>query len=76
MGNERMISEHQTLDEIESLIDPSVFFRVNRQFIVHMQTVARIRTTHKGLTVQLVAPFNFELDISREKATAFKDWLA
>jgi hypothetical protein len=37
--------------------------------------VARVKTTHKGLTVQLKSPFNIELDISREKATAFKDWL-
>lgn len=76
MGNEKMIGEHQTLDEVESLIDPSVFFRVNRQYIIHLQTVARVKTTHKGLTVQLKPPFNLELDISREKATAFKDWLA
>jgi len=75
MGNEKMIGEHQTLDEVESLIDPSVFFRVNRQYIIHLQTVARVKTTHKGLTVQLKAPFNIELDISREKATAFKEWL-
>jgi DNA-binding LytR/AlgR family response regulator len=75
MDNEKMIGEHQTLDEVEALIDPSVFFRVNRQYIIHLQTVARVKTTHKGLTVQLKAPFNFELDISREKATAFKEWL-
>jgi DNA-binding LytR/AlgR family response regulator len=75
IDNEKMIGEHQTLDEVESLIDPSVFFRVNRQYIIHMQTVARIKTTHKGLTVQLKSPFNIELDISREKATAFKEWL-
>jgi len=75
MANEKMIGEHQTLDEVESLIDPSVFFRVNRQYIIHLQTVARVKTTHKGLTVQLKSPFNLELDISREKATAFKDWL-
>jgi two-component system, LytTR family, response regulator len=76
MENEKMIGEHQTLDEVESLLDPAVFFRVNRQYIVHMQTVARVRTTHKGLTVQLKAPFNIEIDISREKATAFKEWLS
>ena len=75
MSDEKMIGEHQTLDEVESLVDPSVFFRVNRQFIIHLQTVARVKTTHKGLTVQLKPPFNFELDISREKATAFKEWL-
>jgi two-component system, LytTR family, response regulator len=75
LDNEKMIGEHQTLDEVESLIDPSIFFRVNRQYIVHLQTIARVKTTHKGLTVQLKPPFNIELDISREKATAFKEWL-
>jgi DNA-binding LytR/AlgR family response regulator len=75
MANEKLISEHQTLDEIESLINPEIFFRVNRQCIIHIQSVARIKTTHKGLTVQLKAPFNLEFDISREKATAFKKWL-
>jgi two-component system LytT family response regulator len=75
LANERMIGEHQTLDEVESLIDPAVFFRVNRQYIIHLQTVARVKSTHKGLTVQLKSPFNLEIDISREKATAFKEWL-
>lgn len=76
LQNERYISEHQTMDEIEHLVNPELFFRVNRQFIIHLQTVARIKTTHKGLTVQLKPPFNTEIDISREKATAFKSWIA
>ncbi len=75
IGNEKLIGEHQTLDEIESLVDPAKFYRVNRQYIIHIQSVARIKTTHKGLSVQLKPPFNIELDISREKATAFKKWM-
>jgi two-component system, LytTR family, response regulator len=74
LTNERYISEHQTMDEIESLLNPEFFFRVNRQFIIHIQSVGRIKTTHKGLTVQLKPPFNTEIDISREKAVAFKNW--
>jgi two-component system LytT family response regulator len=74
MGNERYISDHQTMDEIENLLNPEIFFRVNRQFILHIQSLDRIKTTHKGLTVQLKSPFNNEIDISREKATAFKSW--
>jgi two-component system LytT family response regulator len=75
MSNEKLICEHQTLDEIESLLNPEIFFRVNRQFIIHIQSVGRIKTTHKGLTVQLKPPFNNEMDISREKAAAFKKWI-
>ena len=73
--NEKLISEHPTLDELESLIDPSKFFRVNRQYLIHIQAVARIKTTHKGLAVQTKPPHNLELEISREKATAFKKWV-
>jgi len=76
IAGEKLIGEHQTLDEVEDLVDPAKFFRVNRQFLIHMQTVARIKTTHKGLTVVLKPPFNVELDISREKATAFKEWMS
>ncbi len=75
MSNEKFIGEHPTLDEVESLLNPEKFFRVNRQFIIHIQSVARIKSTHKGLNVQLKAPFNNELEISREKAVAFKKWL-
>jgi two-component system LytT family response regulator len=75
MSNEKLICEHQTLDEIETLLNPEIFFRVNRQFIIHIQSVGRIKTTHKGLTIQLKPPFNNEMDISREKAAAFKKWI-
>lgn len=75
MANERYISEHHTLDEMEALVNPEKFFRVNRQFIIHIQSVGKIKTTHKGLTIQLKPPFNMEIDISREKATAFKKWV-
>ena len=73
--NEKLISDHPTLDEIESLLDPGQFFRVNRQYLLHIQTVGGIKTTHKGLRVQLKPPFAMELEISREKAAAFKKWM-
>jgi two-component system, LytTR family, response regulator len=76
LKGEKLLSEQGTLDELESLLDPAMFFRVNRQFLVHIQVVARVKTTNKGLSVQLKAPFtSIELDLSREKATAFKQWL-
>lgn len=76
LDNQKYISEHQTLDEVEALLNPAIFFRLNRQFIVHIQAIGKIKTTHKGLTVQLKSPYHNEVDISREKATAFKNWVA
>lgn len=75
IDNEKLISDHQTLDELETLIDPKKFFRVNRQYIVHIQAVGKVKTTHKGLAIQLKGPFTDELEVSREKAAAFKKWL-
>ena len=75
LQNEKYICEFAALDEVESLLNPSQFFRVNRQFIIHIQSVGKVKSTHKGLTVVLKSPLNVEIDISREKATAFKKWL-
>lgn len=72
---EKLISDINTLDELEELIDPSHFFRVNRQYLVHLQAVARIKSTHKGMSVELKPPFPQHLDLSREKVTDFKKWL-
>lgn len=75
ISNEKLISEHQTLDELEDLLDPAVFFRVNRQYILHIQSVAQVRNTHKGLSVHVKIQGIPDIEISREKAAAFKQWL-
>ncbi|MDN4164665.1 LytTR family DNA-binding domain-containing protein [Cytophagales bacterium LB-30] len=75
MSNERLISEFHAMDELEQLLDPQKFFRANRQYIVHLSSVGKVRTTHKGLTITLVSPYFVDIDISREKASDFKKWL-
>jgi two-component system, LytTR family, response regulator LytT len=65
-----------TLDELEATLDPGVFFRANRQFIVSIKSVKTIHSyfNHK-LKVTLQPPPKEELIISRERATEFKNWL-
>lgn len=72
-GN-KLIDEHETLDELESLINPALFFRANRQFLIQKNAVNKIKTTHKGLLVELKGT-NLQIEVSREKATAFKNWM-
>jgi DNA-binding LytR/AlgR family response regulator len=74
--NEKFIADHNTLDEIESLVDPEKFFRVNRQYLVHIQAVAKITATHKGMNVMLKPPASVELELSREKITPIKKWMS
>lgn len=71
----RYISDYQTLDEIEGLLDPQLFFRANRQYILHINAIGSLSYTHKGINVQLKAPHLISLDVSRLKAPSFKDWV-
>jgi two-component system, LytTR family, response regulator len=74
--NEKYILDYDSLEEVEDLVDPDTFFRANRQNIVHLNAVENFKTDYSGkLSVKLISPFNLVVDISREKAKAFKQWL-
>jgi DNA-binding LytR/AlgR family response regulator len=64
------------LEEVEDLLDPKFFYRANRQYIVSLRSVESFRTDiYSKLIVQLKVPANISIDISREKAQAFKNWI-
>ncbi|MEO6315512.1 MAG: LytTR family DNA-binding domain-containing protein [Chitinophagaceae bacterium] len=73
---EKHILDFTTLEEIEDLLDPNVFYRANRQCIVHADAIQTV-TPHENqkLTLTLKAPLKMQVDISREKAPAFKKWM-
>ncbi|MEO5592985.1 MAG: LytTR family DNA-binding domain-containing protein [Chitinophagaceae bacterium] len=75
-GGEKHILDFTTLEEIEELLDPNVFYRANRQCIVHADAIQTV-TPHENqkLTLTLKAPLKMQVDISREKAPAFKKWM-
>lgn len=66
-----------TLDEVEEIIDPKLFYRANRQFIVHVNSINTVKPLeNQKLTIKLKEPnHKFEIDISRERAPSFKKWL-
>jgi two-component system LytT family response regulator len=65
-----------TLEQLESLLDPSQFFRLNRQFIAQLPAVRRL-VPHLGgkLLVELTPAPTDEVLVSKEKASAVKAWL-
>lgn len=74
--NQRFVTDFQTMDQIEELMNPNIFFRANRQLIIRSDAVSTFRVSDYGkLVVNLKAPINMAIDISREKAQAFKDWI-
>lgn len=66
----------QPLDEIEQQLDPTRFFRLNRQCIACIQCISVVHQHFNGkLKVELKPAAPTEVMVSREKAKAFKDWL-
>ncbi len=65
-----------TLDELESMLDPSLFFRANRQFIIGVHSVQQFQPyfNHKLSLTLKPAPAG-EVLVSRERATEFKKWM-
>ena len=74
-SGDKYILDFATLEDIEDLLDPKIFYRANRQSIIHISAIQSVKPhENQKLTVSLKAPLKMELDISREKAPAFKKW--
>lgn len=65
-----------TLDELERLLDPQFFFRLNRQYITRIQAIDRMHHYFKSkIKVYLKPEAEQEIVISRERSPIFKKWL-
>jgi DNA-binding LytR/AlgR family response regulator len=74
-NGDKYIVDYVTLEEIEELLDPNLYYRANRQSIVHIDAIQSIKPhENQKLTLTLKAPLKMEQDISREKAPGFKKW--
>jgi len=65
-----------TLEELETLLDPKQFYRVNRKFFVHFDSVTDIHPYFKGrVKLGLNPHIDEDIVVSSEKTPAFKRWL-
>lgn len=65
------------LSEIESRLDPAVFFRANRQYILNIDYIKSYKPYEKvKLQVDLhVADAQHVIIVSQENAPAFREWM-
>jgi len=66
-----------SLEKIQQLLDPSVFFRVNRSMICSTQSIREIKT-HLNSRLKIILSVGNYLDevlVSREKVSTFKEWV-
>jgi two-component system response regulator LytT len=66
----------KTLEEIENMLLPQKYSRVNRSFILHQKAITILRKTIQGnLIVSVYPQSKKEITISRKKVKEFKKWL-
>ncbi|MEP6847007.1 MAG: LytTR family DNA-binding domain-containing protein, partial [Panacibacter sp.] len=65
------------LDELEQLISPKSFFRINRQFIIGYNSITEMVSYSKSrVLIKLTPSSKYETIVSTERSSAFKSWLA
>jgi DNA-binding LytR/AlgR family response regulator len=73
--NERYALEY-SLDNLETLLDPSLFFRVNRQQIIHISAIANMyNLSNRSIKIELKPPSEQETIVSILRLSDFKKWL-
>lgn len=65
-----------TLEQLEELVDPKVFFRINRKIVAHLEAIHRISPYFNSrLILELRPKADFEAIVSRDRVNDFKSWL-
>lgn len=65
-----------SLDKLTSLLNPRNFFRISRQFIVSFDSIQSVHAHIKGkLKLELIPKCKFEVFVSGDRMTDFKEWL-
>ncbi len=72
---DRFILE-QSLSDLEAVLNPVNFFRVNRKFIVHIHAIKSFKSSFKGkIALELEHLSKAEVSISQENAQQFRKWI-
>jgi DNA-binding LytR/AlgR family response regulator len=66
----------ETMEEIEQSLNPKLFFRINRSYIIHINSIHKVSNHFNGrLHIQLKDCNDNEIFVSRERVKDFKKWL-
>jgi len=65
-----------TLDQLEELLNPSLFFRLNRKYIAQLDAIEEVYAySNSRLKVKLKSCDDNDILVSREKVGKLKEWL-
>lgn len=64
-----------TLETLEDLLEPKTFFRINRTYILNINSIKDVIVySNSRLKITLTQEFDKEIVVSREKVGPFKEW--
>jgi DNA-binding LytR/AlgR family response regulator len=65
------------LEELHDLVDPQLFFRVSRSFIVNIDYIEDVIVySNSRLKIKPATEIDKEIIVSREKVAEFKEWFS
>ncbi len=75
-SNDQKFILDKSLSDVEKETSPSLFYRVNRKYLINVNAIKRMKAQQKGkLLVEVLPVVNEEIIVSQENAAAFKDWI-
>jgi two-component system, LytTR family, response regulator LytT len=64
------------IEQLEDLLDPAVFFRLNRKFVARVEAIQRMKSQlNSRLQLFLKPQPDMEVYVSKERVSGFKAWL-
>jgi DNA-binding LytR/AlgR family response regulator len=76
LKNEKRIPSDIPLQQVQEDLDPEQFFRVNRQFIVHIDSIKNMLRYSRSRIKLVIEPlFPQDIIISTETTPKFKSWM-
>jgi DNA-binding LytR/AlgR family response regulator len=64
-----------TLEALEEILDPKIFYRTNRSYIIHINAIQDVVVySNSRLKISPAIKWDNEIVVSREKVGSFKEW--
>jgi hypothetical protein len=74
--NGKISNSNSSLDEFFDKLDPAVFFRANRQFIISIKSISKIiKYGNNQLKIEVLPVSRKDIIISKNRVSEFKSWL-
>jgi len=73
---DRHLPVDQTLDELSGMLDPGLFFRINRKMIIHYKSInSMIAYSRSRIKLNLSPSLKEDIIVSTDRTPGFKTWL-